>query len=115
MGLASLILAASLSGPWSGSYSLGGPSEITFVAQGKRAAVALGVGHADLQVVPAATDRRRIRFRLPGAPRPLLFNGRLAGGRIRGTVRQGSAHGTFQVQRGSSPALVARGVYSGGG
>jgi uncharacterized protein len=115
MGLFSLIVAASLSGSWTGTYSLGGPAQLTFDVEGKRAIVALGVGHAGLQSVPASRAGRRITLRLPGAPKPLVFTGRLKGARIRGAVRQGSARGTFQVRRGASRALTARGVYAGGG
>src|SRR5215204_1916451 len=115
MFFASLILAASLSGPWSGSYTLGGPAPLGFTIQGSRAAVALGAGHAGLQSVPVSIVGRRVSFRLPGAPGPLVFSGRLAGGRIRGTVSQSGARGTFQARRGASPGLVAPGFYSGGG
>jgi hypothetical protein len=115
MGLFSLLLAASLSGSWTGTYSLGGPAQLTFDLQGKRATVALGVGHAGLQSVPVSRAGRKIAFRLPGAPTPLAFSGRLKGTRIRGTVRQGSARGTFLVRRGAVRALTARGIFAGGG
>jgi uncharacterized protein len=110
-----LVLAASLSGSWSGSYTLGGPAPLTFTIQGQRASVALGAGHAGLQSVPVSIAGRRFSFRLPGAPGPLAFSGRLAGSRVRGTVRQGGARGAFQAKRGASPGLVAPGLYSGGG
>ena len=97
MGILSLLLAASLSGPWTGTYSLGGSAQVAFDVSGKRAIVALGVGHAGLQSVPVATAKEKVTFRLPGAPAPLVFSGRLKRGRIRGTVRQGTARGTFQV------------------
>jgi uncharacterized protein len=115
MGLFSLLLAASLSGPWTGTYSLGGTSQLAFDITGKRASVALGVGHAGLQTVPASTAAGKVRFRLPGTPGPIVFSGRLSGRRIRGTVRQGAVRGTFQARRGRAPSLVARGLYAGGG
>jgi dienelactone hydrolase len=115
MGILSLLLAASLSGPWTGTYSLGGSAQVAFDISGKRALVALGVGHAGLQSVPLSTGKGRVVFRLPGAPAPLTFSGRLVGGRIRGSVRQGKAHGTFHVRRGRAPSLVAPGIYAGGG
>ena len=115
MGILSLFLAASLSGPWTGTYSLGGSAQVAFDISGKRAAVALGVGHAGLQSVPVSTAKGKVTFRLPGAPSPIVFSGRLTRSRIRGTVRQGTARGTFQVRRGRAPSLVAPGIYAGGG
>ncbi|MEO5633805.1 hypothetical protein, partial [Gaiella sp.] len=35
-------------GSWIGTYSLGGPGQFSLAVSGKRAFVALGVGHADL-------------------------------------------------------------------
>src|SRR5690242_8148769 len=115
MGILTLVLAASLSGPWTGTYSLGGSSQVSFDIAGKQATVALGVGHADLQSVPVSTGRGRVSFRLPGAPSPLVFSGRLARGRISGTVRQGAGHGAFQARRGRARSLTARGIYTAGG
>jgi uncharacterized protein len=115
MGILTLLLAGSLSGPWTGTYSLGGPGQVAFDISGKRAAVALGVGHADLRAVPVKTGKAAVTFRLPGAPAPLVFAGRLKGGRIRGTVRQGTVRGTFKARRGRASSLLARGVYTAGG
>ncbi len=103
-----------VTGSWAGSYSLGGASQLTFAVEGRRAIVALGAGHADVQAVPLSATGRKVSFRLPGAPAPLVFAGKLEAGRIRGTVRQGTAHGTFRVERGTARALIARGLYSGG-
>ena len=36
MGILSLFLAASLSGPWTGTYSLGGSAQVAFDVSGKR-------------------------------------------------------------------------------
>jgi uncharacterized protein len=104
--------AKSVTGSWVGTYTLGtdASSQIAFSISGGRATVALGVGHADVQVVP----RRGLRFQLPGAPAPLVFTGRLAAGRVTGTVRQGSARGRFRAKRGTAPALIARGLYTSG-
>ncbi len=115
MGILTLLLAASFSGPWAGTYSLGGSAQAAFDISGKRASVALGVGHAGLQSVPVSTAKGRVTFRLPGAPAPLVFSGRLVRGRIHGTVRQGTIHGTFEARRGRAPSLLAPGIYTGGG
>jgi dienelactone hydrolase len=94
---------------WVGTYRLGGrPSvRIALVRGPARVSVALGVGHADLQSVPA----RGFRFTLPGVP-PLVFAGRAAGGRVTGPVHQGNTRGRFQLRRGAAPALTARGLYA---
>src|SRR3954469_4418122 len=115
MGILTLLLAASLSGPWTGTYSLGGSAPVAFDISGKRANVALGAGHAGLQSVPVSAAKGKLTFRLPGAPSAVIFSGRLTRGRIRGTVRQGTARGTFQVRRGRAPSLTAPGIYAGGG
>jgi hypothetical protein len=101
----------SVTGSWSGTYTLGGSSQITFSLSGGRASVALGVGHAGVQVVTA----KGLHFQLPGAPAPLVFSGKFTRGRISGTVRQGSARGRFLARRGKAPALIAPGVYSSAG
>ena len=75
----------------------------------------LGVGHADLQTVPASIAGTRVRFQLPGRPAPLAFDARLTNGRLVGTVKQGLAHGTFRARRGTAPGMVARGLYEAGG
>jgi dienelactone hydrolase len=111
LSCASSASAKSLTGSWAGTYTLGGSSQLTFSLSRGRATVALGVGHAGIEVVA----RRGLRFQLPGAPVPLVFRGRLRGGRITGTVRQGSARGRFAVKRGRAPSLVAPGLYSNGG
>ena len=80
-----------------------------------RAIVVLGVGHADVQTVPAKIGRGRIRFQLPGRPAPLAFDAGLTKGRLVGTVRQGPAHGTFRARSGAAPGMVARGLYESGG
>ena len=105
---------AAAGGSWVGSYTLGGPGELSLTVSGKRALVALGVGHADLQSVPLVTSGARLRFRLPGRPAALVFDGAVAGSRLRGTVRQGSLRGTFSARPGNAPGLVTRGLYQAG-
>jgi dienelactone hydrolase len=107
--------AKGLNGSWVGTYSLGGAAAVTFTLSGRRAVVALGVGHAGAQTVATATTRGHVRFQLPGRPGPLVFDGRLRRGKLRGTVRQGTARGTFLARRGRSTALLAPGFYSAGG
>src|SRR5919201_1897385 len=102
-------------GTWSGRYSLHGQTAIAFSVQGRRAVVALGVGHADAESVPVSRAGTHIRFALPGRPTPLVFDGRLRGRTVGGTVRQGSARGTFRAVRGSAPTLFGRGWVSAGG
>jgi pimeloyl-ACP methyl ester carboxylesterase len=106
---------AGLSGSWIGTYTLNGPGQVALVAGGGRAVVALGVGHADVQIVPARINGAHIRFQLPGRPAPLAFEARLTSGRLIGTVKQGPAHGTFRARRGTAPGLFARGLYTTGG
>jgi dienelactone hydrolase len=103
-----------LNGSWVGTYTIGRPAQITVAAAGRRATVALGVGHAGVQAVRLSATGGRVRFRLPGAP-PLVFSGRLAGRQISGTVTQGPARGSFTLRRGAAPELIARGLYSAGG
>jgi uncharacterized protein len=98
-------------GWWSGSYTLGGPGRLTVHVEGGRATVALGVGHAGVQVVPAQLDGTRVRFSLPGRPAQLTFAGSVSGGRFSGSVRQGAARGTFRARRGEDRALGAPGLY----
>ena len=106
---------SALAGAWTGSYTLTGPGQVSLVVGSGRAVVALGVGHADVQTVPAKIAGGRIRFQLPGRPAPLAFDVRIAGGRLVGTVRQGVTHGAFRARRGNAPGLVARGFYAVGG
>ncbi len=54
---------------WVGTYRLGGQGQISLTVSGKRAFVALGVGHADLQSVPLTASGAKLRFQLPGGRR----------------------------------------------
>lgn len=105
---------ASVDGSWVGTYRLGGPGKILVQVAGSRATVVLGVGQADLQVVPASVSGERIRLTLPGRP-PLRIDARVRGGSLTGTIAQGSVRGTLSAKRGTAPDLVARGVYRGAG
>jgi uncharacterized protein len=104
----------SVSGWWVGSYHLTGSGTLTFELGAKRALVALGVGHAGVQTVRVSVAHARVRFKIPGRPGPLVFDGTYRGSRINGTVRQGKARGVFRVRRGKSRSLVAPGFYSVG-
>jgi pimeloyl-ACP methyl ester carboxylesterase len=73
--------------------------------------VALALGHAGLQVVPARIDGRHVQFRLPGRPVPVVFDGVVAGSTFAGTVRQGSDGGAFRARRGEDSAPAAVGFY----
>jgi uncharacterized protein len=98
---------------WTGNYTLNGPGTLTVELRGNRATVALGLGHAGVQVVPARVDDgRRVQFRLPGRPAPVVFEGVVAGDRFSGAVRQGALRGTFRARRGENRSLVAAGLYS---
>jgi hypothetical protein len=100
------------SGWWVGSYRLGGPGSVTFQVAGKRAVVALGLGHAGVQKVQLTRRGSRLRFQLPGRPSPVIFSGALRGAAIRGTVRQGAVRGSLRLRRGEGRAMVASGLYS---
>ena len=103
--------AATSSGWWTGHYTLTGPGTFTVELEGARATVALGLGHAGLQVVPAAMGGANVRFSLPGRPAPVVFEGSVVGGHFTGTVRQGAAHGAFRARRGEDRGIVAVGFY----
>ena len=103
-----------VSGSWVGTYTLGGSADVVVDVHGGRATVALGVGHAGVQTVPATTGGE-LRFTLPGRPVPLRFRAQLQAGSLVGTVSQGAAHGSFRARRGRSTDLIARGLYAAGG
>jgi dienelactone hydrolase len=104
-----------ISGSWVGTYTLGGVGEISVGFSGARATVALGAGHAGVQVVPVSAASGGVRFQLPGRPAALVFNVRLRGRTLVGTVAQGGARGAFRATRGRAFLAVARGIYAGGG
>src|SRR5262245_40519104 len=113
-GSAQSATSSAMAGWWVGSYNLAGPGSLTFELGTRRAFVALGVGHAGGQAVRISIARSRVRFKLPGRPKPLVFDGRYRGGRINGTVRQGKLRGLFRVRRGEARSLIAPGFYSVG-
>src|SRR3954454_3514671 len=102
------------SGSWIGRYTLNGDDELALTLSGKRALIALGAGHADVQAVPLSTAGGRVRFQLPGRPAAVVFDGAIANGKLAGTVRQGTLRGTFSARPGSGADLVARGLYRSG-
>ena len=106
--------SAAPEGSWVGSYVLGGPGRLSLSVDGTSALVALGVGHADLQAVKVSSTNGRVRFRLPGRPSPLAFDGEVANGRFTGSVSQGAARGTFSLRPGRAPDLLARGLFETG-
>ena len=101
-------------GSWVGTYTLGGPGQIALDIGGGRASVALGYGHADLQTVPASIAGSRVRFWLPGRPGSMVFDAKVVGGKLVGTVAQGNARGAFTAKPGAGTALRARGYYGSG-
>jgi dienelactone hydrolase len=108
-----LLTAAATS--WTGTWNAGSGEDAIGVRLSPRiAVVALGAGHADAQTVPLRRSGGRIRFTIPGRP-ALAFDGRVRGGRLSGTTRQGAARGTFSLRPGPAGALFARGSYAGGG
>jgi dienelactone hydrolase len=107
-------MTSAVAGSWTGTYDLNGQDSVTFVVSGRRAVVALGASHASAQTVAFSQRNGRIRFQLPGRPSPVVFEGRLRGGRIVGTAGHGSLRGSFRARRGSSPRLLARGFYADG-
>jgi len=100
------------SSSWTGAYRLSGPDDLTVTLAGGKAHVALGPGHAGLQSVPVSTAGGHVQFRLPGRPQAVVFDGTLAGRRFAGTVRQGSARGTFTLSPGADASLTARGLFT---
>ena len=106
---------ARATGWWMGSYTLAGPGTLTVRIEDGRGAVALGLGHLGVQVVPVASDGQHVRFALPGRPAPVSFDGIVDGNRLTGTVRQGTLRGTFRARRGEDRSLIAVGSYSVGG
>ena len=112
--LASQVSAAGVTGDWAGTYSLGGPGELSLSVAGRRAFVTLGTGQAGIQAVAVSIAGDRVRFELPGRPTPLVFEGVVDEDKLVGTARQGDARGTFRAHRGAAPALVAPGLYRTG-
>src|SRR5262245_17745475 len=104
--------AGSETGSWTGTYRLGGLDDVTVTVAGGRALVALGAGHAGLQSVPVSTSDGHVRFRVPGRPQAIVFDGAVSGPRLAGTVRQGATHGTFALRSGADANLTSRGLFA---
>jgi dienelactone hydrolase len=104
------------SGVWSGFFTLpagADPADLVVELRGGRATVALPAGHAAHVVVPARASGTRLRFALPGRPAPVAFDGRVRGGVLSGTVRQGSLRGAFSLRRRAPAGRAARQRYLG--
>jgi dienelactone hydrolase len=79
---------------------------------GRTATVALEPGHAARTVVPARVRGHSVRFVVPGRP-AVAFSGRIRGKRLTGTVRQGTARGSFVLRRAKSlPFFSHLGLYA---
>jgi uncharacterized protein len=105
----------SSTGSWVGTLTLGGSTEFGVAIEGRRATVALGVGHAGAQTVALSARGTAVQFELPGRPGSLFFALRVEAGALVGTVSQGRARGSVSARRGPFPSLLARGLYAGGG
>ena len=80
---------------------------LSLVVGGGRAVVILGVGHADLQTVPARIAGGRVSFQVPGRPTPLAFDARLKNGRLLGTVKDMLANG-LELERKRTGGLPTK-------
>src|SRR5262245_37396075 len=93
---------------WVGSYSIPAAAESVAMSirlRGSTVSVALGPGHAGSTRVTVARNGDRIRFILPGLTAGLVFDGRVRGGVLSGSVSQGRLHGSFRLTPGSDPTL----------
>ncbi|MDX6513667.1 MAG: uncharacterized protein QOE36_3171 [Gaiellaceae bacterium] len=103
---------------WTGTFRLpasGKPVSLSVVLAGTRATVALAPGHAGEQTVAASVRRGRVRFALPGRPARIVFDGRIRGSRISGSVAQAKLRGSFRLVPGKAGVLPLLGVYRGSG
>jgi len=106
------VIAATIN--WSGSYELprsASPVAIVLTTHGKSAIVALGPGHAQSQPVSIVLQGRHIRFRLPGVPHDVSFDGTVKTTTISGEVTQGAIHGSFTLHQSLDRITRALGVY----
>jgi uncharacterized protein len=103
--------AAAPSGTWAGSFRLPLSADPVAVSLDPgRGIVVLGPGHAALTQTAVRRDGSRVRFTVPGRP-AVVFDGRLRGTRLSGSVRQGAARGSFSLARGALRDDRALGVY----
>jgi pimeloyl-ACP methyl ester carboxylesterase len=87
---------------WSGSYVLpaaAAPVAISVQVHGHKASVSLGPGHSSSTDVAFVVHGKRVRFRFPGLPRDVVFEGTVTRGKLSGTVRQGVLRGRFSLRR----------------
>ena len=100
---------------WSGTFTLPGgtqASTITFVEQAGSAIVSLAPGRTAAQLVRIQAAPGTIRFRLPGRPSDLVFEGRKHGRVISGAVRQGAQRGVFRLAAGARTGEPVLGTYT---
>jgi len=94
LALAGPSAAAPPGGTWAGSFRLPASADpVALSVDIQRGIVVLGAGHSPLTRTTVRRDGTRVRFTVPGRP-ALAFDGRLAGTRLTGTVRQGTARGS---------------------
>jgi uncharacterized protein len=115
-GAAGANAAPGLSGSWVGTISFRSPAgvepaPISIELRGRRALVSLGRGHAARTAVVARITGRRLRLSIPARPGRLLFDGRLKGRRITGSVRNRAVRGRFSLGRGKPLAEATLGLY----
>jgi len=109
--------AVAPAGSWSGNYRLRRTSDPVSIAvrlDAKRALVALPGGYSGVTSAPLQRRGARIRFSLPGRPMGVVFDGKLIGRSISGSVVQGAARGSFTLARSAGAPLPhsAAGVYA---
>ena len=96
------------SASWRGSYHLprsAQPVRLAIAFDGGRALVALPGGYSGVRSVPVQRRRDHVRFRLPGRPSSVAFDGKLTPRSISGTVVQGAVRGTFGLARSTAAPL----------
>jgi hypothetical protein len=109
--IAPLVAAAALVTPWSGEFVL--PVSATPVGIGIDGnVVSLAAGHAEETRTRVTVTKSRLRFSLPGRPARIVFDGRVRGRRVTGTVRQGALRGTFTLQARRPPDFRSLGLYA---
>jgi pimeloyl-ACP methyl ester carboxylesterase len=84
---------------------------MTLAVDGARGVVTLAAGHSVRNEVAVTRRGKRVTFALPGRPARVLFDGRIKGTTIAGTVRQGAQRGTFRLRRGAVGGNAWAGSY----
>jgi uncharacterized protein len=105
--------SAPVADTWRGSYRLPGRAEPVALSLSLAGPAMLSLGPGHISLLRPRLERRgaRVRFTVPGRPAPLLFDGTVHGGRLEGTVRQGSAQGRFALRPGGPIDARAVGSY----